>query len=198
MQMKNNVLIIAGIVWAIIVGVGLTKLYDYEFQSEPRAEMINRWPANSSIQTDDKKFHLVLALHPHCPCSRATLNELASIMTKARGSLSAYILFVKPPKFSEQWVKSDLYNTALRIPDSHVFIDENSKESRLFKATTSGQTFLFNDQGELLFSGGITSSRGHEGDSIGKSAIMDILQNKVTHVMQQPPAFGCFLHEKDG
>lgn len=176
----------------------MAKLYDYGLVTEKKPLLITHWPEGSMIKRDDKAYHLIVMMHPHCPCSRATLHELISIITKSREKVSLYILFSKPKSFPQKWVETDLYTNAQKVPDTHIFIDENSQQARLFGAVSSGQTFLFDAKGTLLFSGGITASRGHEGDSIGKNAIMDILQNKDVHLTQSPPVFGCLLHEKDG
>ena len=49
--------------------------------------------------------------------------------------------------------------------------DVEGVEARRFGAQTSGTTSLYSPDGRLLFSGGITSSRGHEGDNAGEDAL---------------------------
>jgi hypothetical protein len=63
-------------------------------------------------------------------------------------------------------------------------------------AETSGHTFLFAADGRLLFSGGITESRGHAGDNAGESAIVSLLNNN--HAQRnQTFVFGCALTARD-
>ncbi len=79
---------------------------------------------------------------------------------------------------------------AAAIPGVHVISDLEGVEARGFRATTSGETLLYNDQGERLFHGGITLARGHAGDSPGRSAIEDSLRG-IAPVCSRTPIFGC-------
>ena len=40
---------------------------------------------------------------------------------------------------------------------------------------TSGQTLLYDRRGSLIFSGGITSARGHRGANAGEAALVSLL-----------------------
>lgn len=72
--------------------------------------------------------------------------------------------------------------------------DETGFEARRFHAETSGQTLLYSRSGTLLFEGGVTLARGHEGDNPGRSALQELIDNghsEQTHT----PVFGCGLFE---
>ena len=71
-------------------------------------------------------------------------------------------------------------------------IDGDGQEARLFHAVTSGQTVLYDSQGRLLFSGGITASRGHSGDNAGRSAIVSLVNAEVPD-RTETLVFGCPL-----
>ncbi len=70
------------------------------------------------------------------------------------------------------------------------------QEAKLFGAKTSGDVLLFGANGKLIFAGGITASRGHEGDNPGADAMLKALgesrRNKVT-TTTATPVFGCSL-----
>jgi hypothetical protein len=51
---------------------------------------------------------------------------------------------------------------------------------------------LYGQQGQLLFYGGLTASRGHEGDSAGIAAIQAILDGRQPYVAHAD-VFGCPL-----
>jgi hypothetical protein len=74
----------------------------------------------------------------------------------------------------------------------HPVVDTGAVEAVRFGAQTSGLTLLFNEQGECLFSGGITASRGHAGDNIGRQAIVSCLANQRPQT-NRAPTFGCAL-----
>ena len=54
---------------------------------------------------------------------------------------------------------------------------------------TSGHALLFDRDGRLLFRGGITPARGHEGDNFGASAIAARLAGRPARA--EAPVFGC-------
>ena len=55
-----------------------------------------RWPESSRLRRVSDKHHLVMFAHPRCPCTRASIGELALIMARVHGRLTADVLFVKP------------------------------------------------------------------------------------------------------
>ena len=115
-------------------------------------------------------------------------------MAHARGQVIANVLFVKPQGFSEGWEKTDLWQSAASIPGVTVMTDENGIEASRFRSKTSGQVMLYDVNGKLAFSGGITNSRGHSGDNEGRSAILSLLTTG-TVTNREAPVFGCPLFE---
>ncbi|HVG32635.1 MAG TPA: hypothetical protein VM911_06125 [Pyrinomonadaceae bacterium] len=184
------------VLWLLAVSTGLWILWGYENTPGVGAKPPRMWPADSRIQRPLDRATLVLTVHPHCPCSRATVGELAEIMAHAQGRLNAYVLFLKPAGFSEDWEKTDLWQTAAGIPGVSVIVDDRGLEARLFNSSTSGQTILYDASGDLLFSGGITGSRGHSGDNAGRSAIISLVNEKVTE-RAETFVFGCPLFDKN-
>ncbi len=130
--------------------------------------------------------------HPHCPCTRASVGELARLMTRCEGLLTARVLFFEPPDAPEGWVRTDLWRSAAAIPGVDVLEDESGVEAGRFGATTSGQTVLYDVNGRLLFRGGITGARGHAGDNAGRSAIVSLLTGGTAGRMETS-VFGCAL-----
>jgi hypothetical protein len=130
--------------------------------------------------------------HPHCPCTRASVGELAQIMAHALGKVNAYVLFVKPPNAPAGWDDTELRASAAAIPGVTVVTDENGKEAARFGAETSGHTLVFDRSGTLVFSGGITVSRGHAGDNAGESAVIAVLSQQAIE-RTRTPVFGCSL-----
>jgi hypothetical protein len=199
MNSKKNrlILLAASTVWLLMVGTGIRVLWQYEGTPGLAAAAPSGWPADSRIQRDTDHATLLMLAHPHCPCTRASIGELARLMTQAQGRVTAYVLFVKPPGFSTEWEKTDLWASAAAIPGVHVLSDDGGVEARLFNAATSGQTMLYDKEGQLLFSGGITRARGHEGDNAGRTAIVSLLTTDEAQ-QQGTPVFGCSLLAKSG
>jgi hypothetical protein len=110
--------------------------------------------------------------------------------------LTASVLFLKPKGSSEDWERTDLWQSAASIPGVNVLVDEDGAEARRFNSSTSGQTILYDAEGRLLFSGGITGSRGHSGDNAGRSAVVSLV-NAGAADRAETFVFGCPLFDKD-
>jgi hypothetical protein len=148
------------------------------------------WPVNSSIQLATDRPTLVMLAHPECPCTRASLDELAQIMARAQGKVSAYVLFYTPRDAGTPWRNTDTRRSAAQIPGITVLSDIDGVEAERFGAETSGHTFLFDQSGHLLFNGGVTASRGHSGDNLGESVIVSLINNH-SAARTKTFVFGC-------
>jgi hypothetical protein len=178
--------------WLTGAAAGLAVLWVYDNAPGEGAKAPATWPARTSLTRSHDQPTLVLLAHPQCSCTRASLAELAEALARATVRPKTYVLFLKPDGFSEDWVKSDLWRTAAALPDVTVVLDDNGNEAKLFGASTSGQTLLYDEGGSLLFAGGITGARAHQGDNDGRRAIVALLN----HGPSAPAAtnvFGCRL-----
>lgn len=178
-------------VWLLIVVTAMAVLNAYanrpgDFQAAPAT-----WPVDSKIVFDRGRPNLLLIAHPRCPCTRATIGELDVLMARAQGRVTAHVIFIQPAATTEDWAQTDLWRAASAIPGVKVLCDAEGAEARRFNAATSGEALLYDRDGQLLFQGGITISRGHAGDNLGRSAILDLLDHKLGGKMT--PVFGCPL-----
>jgi hypothetical protein len=115
-------------------------------------------------------------------------------MAHSQGRLTAYVLFLKPEGFSEDWERTDLWRSAASIPGVTAMLDDQGVEANRFHAATSGQTLLYDAAGVLLFSGGITVSRGHSGDNAGEAAIVSLVNSGAAD-FTETSVFGCPLFD---
>jgi hypothetical protein len=188
-------LLVACALWVSATGVGIGFLWDYENTPGTAAAAPAHWPEGSRLRRSAGGATLVLLAHPHCPCTRASIGELSRLMAQAEGRVTAYVLFVKPQGFAVEWEKTDLWSSAAAIPGVQVVRDDAGVEALHFRAATSGQVTLYDRAGRLLFSGGITSARGHAGDNAGRAAIVSLL-NTDEAGLRETPVFGCPLFAK--
>ena len=178
--------------WLIVVGFGFWTLTARSFVPGNSGSPKSDWPEASGLQRNSGGFTLVVALHPECPCSQATLEELDSIVTQCSNQLSVRVICMPYDDLAEPVERSRIWLRAKRISGITVIRDSLGAEVRRFDARTSGETRLYGPEGELLFHGGITASRGHVGENRGQSAII----NFVAHGARagEPvvtPVFGC-------
>lgn len=186
------ILILSVLFWVLLVGAGVWQLWSYQNAPGLAAKPPAQWPSASRLQLATNELTLVMLAHPHCPCTRASIGELAATMAHSEGRVRSYVLFTKPEGASDDWEQTDLWRSASAIPGVTVIRDSEGLEARLFKAATSGQTVLYDTHGRLLFSGGITRSRGHFGDNAGQGAIVAIVNNKIPD-RTETSVFGCPL-----
>jgi len=195
MKYPRRVLIIFVVLWFLSVGVGMGVMVSYSLSPGASASPPREWPTDSQIERTPGRATLLMLAHPHCPCTRASIGELALVMAHCQGRVTATVLFVKPKGFSDDWEKTDLWNSAAAIPGVKVVSDDESIEAFRFHAVTSGQTVLYDAEGRLLFSGGITGARGHSGDNAGRSAIVSLLTRGEAD-RSSTFVFGCSLNGK--
>ncbi len=149
------------------------------------------WPAASPLAFTPNQPTLVMFAHPRCPCTRASIGELAVLMAQCQGKVAAHVLFLRPEGV-EGWTETDLGRSAAAIPGVSVQWDERGRAARDFGAGTAGSGVLYDTNGSLLFHGGITDARGHSGDNDGREGIVALLGHKEARNVRTP-VYGCSL-----
>ena len=181
----------AMLVWLLAVGLGTGVLLRYSYTPGRGAAPPLEWPHNAWIRPERDRATLIAFFHPQCPCSRATLSELALIMARCQGKLNAYIFFYAPRSEDDTWTRTDLWRDAAAIPSVHAIEDQDGAEAHRFGASTSGQTLLYM-RNHLVFNGGITAARGHSGANDGRDAVVSLLEDRAPR-RSTTPVFGCSL-----
>jgi hypothetical protein len=174
---------------AVLGGFGL--LGRDEQSPGPSADAPRDWPADSRFRPTPGRACLVLALHPRCPCSRATLEGLAEILDRAGDRVDAHILFYVPTGCGEEWARTELWDQAAALGSVRLWCDEDGREARRFGAATSGDATVYGPDGRLLFHGGITGGRGQVGDNEGLAAVVAHLLGESARAGTD--VFGCPL-----
>lgn len=172
--------------WLITVVAGFGYLFRYQANPGRGAEAPARWPTTSKLVLEPDGLTLVLFVHPRCPCTRASLLEFHRVLTDGHERISGRVVISVPETADRQWPETDLLDYAteqLKVP---VLIDIDLIETRRFGIHTSGDALLYDYRGQLLFSGGLTPSRGHQGDSRGRALVLGVEQES----MQQQDTLG--------
>lgn len=185
-------LALALVVWLAAIGVGFTMLWRHAYTPGPAAEASPAWPAE--IPRDSSRPTLVMVLHPQCECSEASVNELARVIARSPVPINTLIYF---DVIGDETSASDgrLWNAAAALPGVTLVADRDGVKTRRFGAFVSGQTFLFDRAGHLIFSGGLTAARAHAGDNDGETAVLAALRDGISPIATTP-VFGCLLNER--
>ncbi len=185
--------------WLLAVVVGFSLLLRYQFQPGQAAQAHAQWPGSSLIALSPKRPTLIVVAHPKCPCSSASIDELARLMANCQGKVEAYVLFMLPSEergrttlSKEEWQNTPLRRQAQAISGVTVLSDPNGQEGDRFGVATSGNALLYAPDGRLLFAGGLTGSRGHSGDNAGREALESWILNH--QGPQESPVYGCAMH----
>lgn len=131
--------------------------------------------------------------HPRCPCTLATLERLNHILAQSRGNLAVQIWLWTPQPGSDEWQESRLSRQARDLPGVLVRQDRNGEEADRFGAATSGYVLLYDKTGQLLFSGGISGSRGHAAENPNEDKLLALLRRE-SHRRQVTSVYGCPLN----
>jgi hypothetical protein len=190
---------IAIFAWAAAVGISWRMILDYEFKAEAtiHGETSARWPVNTGLTITPNCPTVLFFIHPKCPCTRASLAELERLWV-LRGERvtnrppQLIVVATVPPDASAEWLTTGTVERASKLPGATLVIDPEGREAQRFGATTSGTVLWFDEDGRRLYAGGITASRGHEGDNIGRTCLEELLRGSM-RVTKGVPALGCRL-----
>jgi hypothetical protein len=178
------------VIWLGVVAVGVRSLLAYAYTPGAVAPAPAAWPVAGGAFPGGSS--LVMFVHPHCPCSRASIHELAAAMATAGSRLKARVYVELPDGMSPGWERGELWRLAAAIPGVEVITDAGGRAAVAFQASVSGQAHLYDSDQRLIFSGGLTPARGHEGDNAGRRAIQAHLEGRINDAALAP-AFGCYL-----
>lgn len=185
---RSSAILLTG--WTLACVLGFGYLWAHSHREGERDAAPASWPAESEIDFSGDCRQALVFIHPHCPCTRATLAELRRTVAASPAPVRIVIVAVE----AGLGAGTDSANVALArsIPGTEIYPDEQGAEAARFGAKTSGYVLLYAADGRLQFQGGVTSSRGHEGPSAGATAIGQILAGDIPTI-RATPVFGCAL-----
>jgi hypothetical protein len=183
-------------VWLAATAAGLAGLTAYANRPGDSGRAAPVWPVGVDLPRARDRATLVVALHPGCACSQATLEQLDRLAGSNPGVVQIIALVADYPEFpaSQDVLGSKL--AALR--DVRRVTDPHAALARRFGAVTSGHALLYDADGRLRFSGGLTRARGHAGDSAGLDFLRAYIERRPPTSGVSTPIFGCTLAHGTG
>lgn len=178
--------------WAVLLAAGACGLAHYEFKGRIVPTSLRQWPPNDCLTLDAERPTLVFFVHPQCPCTTASIVQLDRVLSQFAGRFRTYVVMALPTGVRQAWENGRNLEAARNLPEITLLLDRGGTVTRRFGAIDSGTLLAYDPQGVLLFSGGVTASRGHEGDSLGTLVLRDIATGLPPRDSSSP-VFGCPL-----
>jgi hypothetical protein len=170
------------VVWVLAVLAGMGLLQHYAASPGHDGAPVVCWPSVTCLTLAPDRPTLILFVDANCPCSRASLSELKRVSARAAAPVATIVVI--------SGGTSRAAEDAAAGPGVRVVVDDRGLETARFGVATSGHSLLFDAFGRILFSGGITHARGHEGDSLGSAAILARIAG-TDRSRCDTPVFGC-------
>ncbi|GAA4426521.1 hypothetical protein GCM10023155_14820 [Bremerella cremea] len=180
------------LVWGCLIAVGFIALLFYHNTPGTRSDSNPVWQVNRLIELDPSRANLLVFIHPQCPCSTATMGELARIQAACGSNVLTHLILYQPD--NEKWSTASMMAQAIEIPNLHILADPKGNLAKQFGAETSGHAMLFAPDGHRIFSGGITAGRGCEGDNPGRQAVISYV-NQHQVFCDKASVYGCPIVE---
>ncbi len=199
--MRHRWFIVLGAVWLGAIGTGLGLLANYAAEPGQVGEVPQTWPSDPGLQLADATHTLVLAVHPRCPCTAASINELERALGNVEQLPRVYALIFEPipgeaGDDQEAFARTRITKRLIQLPGVELVADPGSAIAAGFGALTSGHTLVYDESGQLVYSGGLTPTRAHEGPNTGSATLVSLF-NGGDAIAQIAPVFGCPLCSAD-
>lgn len=177
--------------WCLIVISGMCTMMSYSNRGGNNGAPPSNNPNAINASQQNESNTLLLFLHPKCSCSLATVREMSRIIAYASRPIDIHIVFA-PISIYQDVSETKIWSHASLLPSVNIVVDRNGDLIKQYAVKTSGHALLYNPHGKLMFSGGITSGRGHEGDNSGKTAVIALISGQRA-LINTVPVFGCPL-----
>ena len=170
-------LAVAVVAWLGAVASGFAIFQRYDSTPGSAGAPTVDWPSDTSIPLEPNRLTLILAIHPHCPCSAATVDELERVLASQPGRAKLNVLLFKPANKPDRWASSSTSRALGDMADAKTWLDAGGQQAARFGAVTSGQLLVYDAGGRLRFAGGITPLRGQTGANAGSEALKALLDD---------------------
>lgn len=190
--MKSAIWWIGCGVWLVGVTAALLCVWSYKTTDNGSPAAPSRWPHASALRIAEDRPTVIMFAHPHCPCTKASMAELTRLAAELEGRAAVQVVLVRPTGTDEGFEDGDVRDRARRVPGARLVIDDHGREAERFHARTSGSVVVYGAAGQLLFSGGITTARGHEGRAHASDQILALVAGSTLQTASAP-TFGCAL-----
>jgi len=186
------------LIWCTGIATGFALLFAHGAKPNLQVPSANCWPCDVEIERLKDVSTLLFFVHPQCPCTFASLAELERVVAQPDISLQIIVILDCPTEKLDEWLQTAVAKRAKGISNARILVDSDGQLASKFRASVSGQCLLYSPNGKLVFQGGLTASRGHEGESFGQALLIQMLSLRAPTELesrqpQEVPVYGCEL-----
>jgi hypothetical protein len=186
-------LAVAGLVWVALLAAGMAWMLGHDFTpGESSGEVPNVWPEDVARVRRSGVATLVMAVHPGCPCTRASLDQLERLIVRTGPRLRVMTLHFSSPATDTERVGVGTRNVISSNSRIEAMMDRDGELAKRFGLVTSGEVAVYDREGRLRFHGGLTPSRGCSAPGTGFDAVL-ALANGNEIARPAAPVFGCSI-----
>ncbi len=182
------------VLWAVAVAVAVGALMTYGNRPGELGEPAPTWSLEALGEPATDRPTLVMFVHPKCPCTRASLEQVAKVQAARPHAFDLQFVIFVPTDEVGDWRNSDLIAFALRLAPEGVQFDSGGVLTKDAGARVSGTVAFYSTDGRLQFWGGVTPARGHQGPAAGLEAIRDLIDGNDA-ASRRAAVFGCPFFE---
>ena len=155
--------------WGVLIAAGFVVLEVYAAAPGARGRSLPDWPQDCMIPIDGRHPTLLIFLHPLCPCSSASVDELTEIVGRCGDRVKLHAVLLHTISLEKEGA-SVVERSLVDVPGMTIWPDEKGALARGFGVLTSVALLPHTiPQAILTFSGGITASRiTIENENFGK------------------------------
>lgn len=125
---------------------------------------------------------------PGLPVFSGERHRVGVILSQSLRRVTCHAVLLSSKHSHQAWKRSPLKNALALLSEVRQWEDPGGALAHRFRVATSGHVVLYDQNGRLMYSGGITDARGHRGDNPGRAAVIGL----VLGTERRPSSHGVF------
>jgi len=164
----------------------------YAFSTTPGDHtVVQSWILQDKLPLKHQLASLVVLIHPKCSCSTATLKEVERLKIGLKDKLDVKLVFISYGDKSKNWYQGPVWDLAVSMKKNvSIVLDNDGQILKTLGTKTSGTAYLVGPDLKVVFQGGLTPIRGHEGATSGQAFIASWVKGNTKSSLIQK-IFGC-------
>ncbi|WP_435022672.1 RedB protein (plasmid) [Tundrisphaera sp. TA3] len=164
--------------WLGMVAAGFRAIEVHETTAGDVGRVPASWPDATTLDFVPRRPNVLMAVHPRCPCTRASLDLLLAGTRGMALDASIRLLVYRPEDATPDWGGASVMPFVGSGGGAAVVDDPGGREAATFGLVTSGAVAAYDGEGRLRFSGGLTAVRGRDIPSRGAEALGSVLSGR--------------------